>query len=528
MKQRTAKLAAEPTLTERIDALEQALELSAAHLDPEPIESGRATVTKARSRMGHGTEHAVIALAGSTGVGKSSLFNALVGEDVSTVGVRRPTTGVAHAAVWGHGADELLDWLGIGRRHHVDPGGDDSDDQRAGLVLIDLPDFDSTEESNRAEVDRLVRLVDAMIWVTDPQKYADQALHEGYIRPLAGHSDVLHFVVNKIDTVAPEQRSTLVDDLVRRLVEDGVDDPAVTVTSVQTTDGLVAVDGLIATIVELRRAAVDRILADLRDAATDLAPVGTTDGVSKAERRELIERLGHAAGADEAGAIVASQHRKDARMAMGWPPLKLIERVRRRHPISELPRATASTVARSEIDLALRNVAESAAQDLAPPWPNALRRAAAERSGDLTTRLTSTTQDTARDATARPRWWTPVAWLQRLVTLVAVVGAVWLLVVAVLGGFFKLDTDPLLIDTPGWEWIPLPSLMVLGGLLAGALIALLVRIPVAGAAARRGARVRSKLLDRVGAVADETVLADIERVLSDRSAITDRLAIVTA
>lgn len=112
--------------------------------------------------------------------------------------------------------------------------------------------------------------------------------------------------------------------------------------------------------------------------------------------------------------------------------------------------------------------------------------------------------------------------------LVAVAVALWLLVVAVLGGFFQLDTDPLLIDTPGWDWIPLPSLMVLGGLLAGLLIALLVRFPVAVAARRRGARVRNKLLKRVGVIADETVLADIGRVLAERNEIADQLAIATA
>ena len=118
--------------------------------------------------------------------------------------------------------------------------------------------------------------------------------------------------------------------------------------------------------------------------------------------------------------------------------------------------------------------------------------------------------------------------LQHLVTFVAVVGALWLLVVAVLGGFFRLDTGPLLIDTPGWDWIPLPSLMVLGGLLAGVFIALIVRIPIAVAAGRRGARVRNQLLDRVGDVADETVLADIDNVLAERDEIAEQLAIATA
>ena len=68
-----------------------------------------------------------------------------------------------------------------------------------GLVLLDLPDFDSVEIAHRVEVDRLVRLVDLLVWVVDPQKYADAALHERYLRPLAGHAAVMLVVLNQVD-----------------------------------------------------------------------------------------------------------------------------------------------------------------------------------------------------------------------------------------------------------------------------------------------------------------------------------------
>ncbi|MCP4083987.1 MAG: ABC transporter [Actinomycetia bacterium] len=108
----------------------------------------------------------VVALAGPTGAGKSSLFNALCGADISTTGVRRPTTGAVHGCVWGDGAESLLNWLGVTHRHHL-PAGDSGLD---GLVLLDLPDFDSTATAHRVEVDRLVELVDLLVWVIDPQK----------------------------------------------------------------------------------------------------------------------------------------------------------------------------------------------------------------------------------------------------------------------------------------------------------------------------------------------------------------------
>ncbi len=82
-----------------------------------------------------------------------------------------------------------LDWLEVNRRHGVTPpAGTDGLD---GLVLLDLPDHDSTELSHRLEVDRLVQLVDVLVWVVDPQKYADAALHDRYLKPLAGYADVM-------------------------------------------------------------------------------------------------------------------------------------------------------------------------------------------------------------------------------------------------------------------------------------------------------------------------------------------------
>ena len=104
------------------------------------------------------------------------------------VGVRRPTTATAGRALGRAAAEDLLDWLQVPRRHGWSrrPAGTDGLD---GLVLLDLPDHDSTELSHRLQVDRLVQLVDVMVWVVDPQKYADAALHERYLRPLAEHAE---------------------------------------------------------------------------------------------------------------------------------------------------------------------------------------------------------------------------------------------------------------------------------------------------------------------------------------------------
>ena len=60
-----------------------------------------------------------------------------------------------------------------------------AEDQRLdGLVLLDLPDHDSTEVSHHLEMDRLIKYADLLVWVLDPQKYADAAIHDRYIRPM--------------------------------------------------------------------------------------------------------------------------------------------------------------------------------------------------------------------------------------------------------------------------------------------------------------------------------------------------------
>src|SRR6476660_8240511 len=139
---------------ERTSALSTALLTGAAELDPRAVDIARRVVDKSAERGGIGGDHTVVALAGATGSGKSSLFNALVGADVATIGARRPTTSRPTAGVWGDSdASELLDWLGVAARHVVDtgsgpgkgPSGSVSGPAQVvgsldGMVLLDLPD----------------------------------------------------------------------------------------------------------------------------------------------------------------------------------------------------------------------------------------------------------------------------------------------------------------------------------------------------------------------------------------------------
>ena len=88
-------------LADRAAALSQACTEGARELEPAQVDQAVNLVDKVRERTSIAGGHTVVALAGATGSGKSSLFNAIVGEQVARIGARRPTTSVPSAAVWG-------------------------------------------------------------------------------------------------------------------------------------------------------------------------------------------------------------------------------------------------------------------------------------------------------------------------------------------------------------------------------------------------------------------------------------------
>ncbi len=108
-------------LADQIYGLDQAVEACRGRLDDAAVDPAATIVERAGTRLRLSPEHTVVAIAGATGSGKSSTFNALTGLDLAAVGVRRPTTSWATACIWGGpgGAEELLEWMGIPLRHQT-------------------------------------------------------------------------------------------------------------------------------------------------------------------------------------------------------------------------------------------------------------------------------------------------------------------------------------------------------------------------------------------------------------------------
>ncbi len=182
---------------------------------------------------------------GSTGAGKSTLVNSLVGTRVTEPGVLRPTT---RSPVLVHHPDdtewfrrlELLPELERVDRATTDPGAlqlVSTELVPAGLAILDAPDIDSVEEQNRTLAAQLLAAADLWLFVTSAARYADQVPWD-FLRRAAERSAAVAIVLDRTPDDAVE---TVAAHLGRMLASRGLkDSPLFTVT-----EGPVSDDGLL-------------------------------------------------------------------------------------------------------------------------------------------------------------------------------------------------------------------------------------------------------------------------------------------
>ncbi len=205
-----------------LDLLDLAIGRSERIVTDDEAKAARDAAARIRDRRGFLGETLVIAIAGGTGSGKSSLLNAVAGRRIAETGVLRPTTEQALAWIPTEpetGLVELLDRLEIEGRYEQDV--------LPKLAIIDLPDHDSIVLRHHQIVERLLPEVDAVVWVFDPQKYRDPLIHEEYIARLLEYQDQFLFVLNQIDLLGQHDLTALRDDLIKSLEEDGIGAPRV-------------------------------------------------------------------------------------------------------------------------------------------------------------------------------------------------------------------------------------------------------------------------------------------------------------
>lgn len=516
-------------LVDHLRALGEAVELCEGRVDSVPLAEARRVVDQADRRLAMSGSATVVALAGATGSGKSSIFNALSGTTLATVGVRRPTTAHAMASSWGdESAEDLLDWLQIPRRHALEtnPAMDAALD---GLVLLDLPDHDSTELDHRMEVDRLVQLVDMLIWVVDPQKYADAAIHDRYLKPLAQHADVMMIALNQVDRLTVGQREQCLRDLRRLLDSEGLAKVPVMAISASTGEGIEVLRETLARQVAEKQAAARRLAADVSVTAAKLSAASGTTKVTPLGRSSLdrlTSQVAIAAGVPVVTEAVGKAWRLRGGLATGWPVLAWIAKfkpdplrrlhldrlgVGRRHKevdpsdVGRTSLPATSGVQKARVDTSVRALADEASQGLTRGWADEIRRAARSSEDALPDRVDRAVAITDLDLAQHRRWWQLVRVLQWLLVAAVVAGLGWLGLSFLLA---YLQLPPLPKVT--WWGLPAPTVLVIGGALAGLLLAGLARIFVEVGARRRTAKARQSLRAAIARVTGELVINPVK------------------
>lgn len=532
-------------LHERLDALDRALAALDGIAPEEALTGTTELLERIDRRRALSAEHTVIGLFGATGSGKSSLLNALIGKDVARAAVRRPTTSAPLAAVLGDaGSEALLDWLEVEERHALDEGtalaraankpargrrARRTDAGTPGVVLLDLPDLDSVESAHRDIAERMTGMVDVIVWVTDPQKYADALLHHEFVRPFAGHDAVTLLVLNQVDRLREAEREGVLASLAAIARADGLESAPVLAASAETGEGIEELREHLLGIARSREAVVERHRADVRGAAARLReaadPGGMAERSSPAAIDTLARDLSLAALVEPVARAVGGSYRHRAARRVGWPPLRWI-RSMRADPLARLgigrgrdgeglertslpaPDAAASARASGGV----RRFADDASAGGSDPWRAAVRAAARSEEEALPDALDQAVAEADLRAGETSWWWRVLDVLQWLALLIGVVGLGWLGLNAALA-FLGVPPPPMPMVEELWIPIPLPTVMLVLAIAAGILLGVAGSAIAAMSGAWHRRRARRLLTARVRGTAQDLVVEPVDETL---------------
>jgi GTPase Era involved in 16S rRNA processing len=495
------------------------------------------TVRRARERIGLAGGAYVLALAGGTGVGKSSVLNALAGRTVSTVRAVRPTTDEPIAWVADDRREEvapLLDWLGVG---HVAGHADAS---LRDVAILDLPDVDSVRTEHRARVDELLPRIDAVAWVVDPEKYDDERLH-AYLRSLRPHAARMRFVLNKIDRVAAADHASLEADLARRLEQAGI--PAARIHVVSATDGtgMEALRQALAAEADAKALVTAKLLAD---AGAAVEALGAALGVGPGAPAAPLVPDDRVAGAgreavDGALAVIDPEGlSRQVQASVLWRARRsggsLLSRV-----VGLLAWLTGQQRRRADPGGYLRdwrrrgslgrilNPVRALLVEAAAGVPPRSRAAVLDAMGadGLETTVTRTLDGVARDAAAEvhvPRsWlWPVIGALQLVAGAAFLLAAAWYVTLFLAAGATPVAT----VEVPVLGPVPMPLALLTGAVATSALLGRLLSLHAGWIGRRRGGRVADRVRTEVAATVEAAGLRGLRRVEEVRAGLAEALS----
>jgi hypothetical protein len=468
-------------------------------------------------RRGYPNDLYVLALAGGTGVGKSSLLNALAGAELSPPGPLRPTTRTPIAMLPIARLEEaraLLEWLG-GAEIRMAPG------DGPAIAIVDLPDLDSIEPGHAARVDSVLPRVDSVLWVTDPEKYDDAMLHDAYLRRWMPRLARQAIVINKSDRLATGDVQRVAADLRTRLALEGL--PPIAVLSASAIRDVEPVRTWLAEGASAKEIVNARLLRTAAEATRALASAAGVDGPGPPTPLVPADRRAHAVSASQAAILdlvdlaglrsQATTASRGAARSVGGGVLGLLR--------STLERGTGIRASRADPDGFLRRWRERGSLDrpIAPirhllleavaalPLPTRASLLEDVEPGAISDRLARSVDGVISSpeiAFPRPgsRLW-PIAGAGQLVATAALVaGVVWLVALFASRGAAPTASVELPILGP----LPMPAVLIMGGLLASFLLARLLHWH-AGRLGRRWATATGRAISMEVAVVLDGTLA---------------------
>lgn len=556
------------------------------------------TLERLSQRRELSTEHTVIGFFGATGSGKSTLFNAIAGQNIALSAPTRPTTSTVQAAIWeAEGSEELLDWLGIDKRVYPqtqalategeategnEAGGNNKATGGAaapnavtepapglfnrirravggrgemrtrtgGLILLDMPDFDSVTTTNRDLAARMMRYVDVLVWVVDPQKYADAVIHRDFMVPLAASGAQALCVLNQADKLAPAEVPAVLASLTRLLQAEGTEAhllSAPIAVSARTGEGVDVLRDLLAQVAAAKSLSLQRTDAQLHATASQLRTYAGGEGAVLAgayaleAEQKLVKACYASSQAEQVLQAATASYRRAAGQRTGWILTRWMSRLkadplRRLHlgqqeetkstskaeksagmlgsdsenapelVASSLPPLSAAQ--KAGMANAVRQYSKQMAARIDEPWKRSMKEAALSREAELPELLERDMVriDYGLGRTRAP--WVIFNALQWIALMSALVGVGWLTLISGMA-YLQIQLPP--APTPEGSPVPLPTLLLLLGVLLGIASAGVGRLLTAMGSRYYARKLRGRLQTGVEKAVQSCVVAPVQQ-----------------
>lgn len=556
------------------------------------------TLERLSQRRELSTEHTVIGFFGATGSGKSTLFNAIAGQNIALSAPTRPTTSTVQAAIWeAEGSEELLDWLGIDKRVYPqtqalaaegeategnEAGGNNKSaggvaapnavtepapglfnrirravggrgemrTRTGGLILLDMPDFDSVTTTNRDLAARMMRYVDVLVWVVDPQKYADAVIHRDFMVPLAASGAQALCVLNQADKLAPAEVPPVLASLTRLLQAEGTEAhllAAPIAVSARTGEGVDVLRDLLAQVAAAKSLSLQRTDAQLHATASQLRTYAGGEGTVLAgayaleAEQKLVKACYTSSQAEQVLEAATASYRRAAGQHTGWILTRWMSRLkadplRRLHLGQQEETKSASKAEKSAGMLgsdsenapelvasslpplsaaqkagmanAVRQYSKQMAARIDEPWKRSMKEAALSREAELPELLERDMVriDYGLGRTRAP--WVIFNALQWIALLSALVGVGWLTLISGMA-YLQIQLPP--APTPEGSPVPLPTLLLLLGILLGIASAGVGRLLTAMGSRYYARKLRGRLQTGVEKAVQSCVVAPVQQ-----------------